>query len=112
MDSWFLPVGFRFCGLHSGIRPDPLRKDLALFFSDFPASAAGVFTTNKVKAAPVHLCKKGFPPILSAGLSSARAMPMPVQERKAWTMPERWQVLLQRQTSAKIKRFLFAPPAS
>ncbi len=61
MESWLLPVGFRFCGLHCGIRPDPLRKDLALFFSDSPASAAGVFTTNKVKAAPVHLCKERLP---------------------------------------------------
>ncbi|MCY2970772.1 MAG: bifunctional ornithine acetyltransferase/N-acetylglutamate synthase [Planctomycetota bacterium] len=68
MDSWFLPVGFRFCGLHSGIRPDPLRKDLALFFSDFPASAAGVFTTNKVKAAPVHLCKERLPSDLIRGI--------------------------------------------
>ena len=68
MDSWFLPVGFRFCGLHSGIRPDPERKDLALFFSDFPASAAGVFTTNKVKAAPVHLCKERLPSDLIRGI--------------------------------------------
>ncbi len=61
MESWLLPLGFRFCGIHSGIRPDPLRKDMALFVSDVPAASAGVFTTNKVKAAPVQLCKEKLP---------------------------------------------------
>ena len=33
------------------------RLDLALFISDAPCSAAGVFTLNDVCAAPVHICK-------------------------------------------------------
>ena len=40
-------------GVHCGIKPQ--KKDLALVFSRVPAAAAGVFTTNKVKAAPVLL---------------------------------------------------------
>jgi glutamate N-acetyltransferase/amino-acid N-acetyltransferase len=43
-------------GAHTGIKS--LRRDLALIYSDVPASAAGVFTQNKVTAAPVDLSKK------------------------------------------------------
>jgi len=45
--------GFVASGVHCGIKPQ--RKDLALVVSRVPAAAAGVFTTNKVKAAPVLL---------------------------------------------------------
>ncbi len=45
--------GFLASGVHCGIKPQ--KKDLALVFSRAPAAAAGVFTTNKVKAAPVLL---------------------------------------------------------
>jgi glutamate N-acetyltransferase/amino-acid N-acetyltransferase len=50
------PKGFRSAGIHCGIKKS--RKDLALIVSDFPATAAAVFTLNKVQAAPVLLCKK------------------------------------------------------
>ena len=43
--------GFLAAGVHCGIKPQ--RKDLALVCSSVPAAAVGVFTTNKVKAAPV-----------------------------------------------------------
>lgn len=46
------PAGFRAAGLHCGIKRE--RPDLALLVSEVPASVAGVFTTNKVKAAPVR----------------------------------------------------------
>ena len=81
-------------------------------FPIFRPLLLGFLPPIKLKLLLFTCAKKGFPPIASAGLSSARAMPMPAQERKAWTMPERWQVLQQRQISAKIKRFLFAPPES
>ncbi|MCR4401944.1 MAG: bifunctional glutamate N-acetyltransferase/amino-acid acetyltransferase ArgJ [Firmicutes bacterium] len=45
------PLGFRAAGVHCGIKR--ARPDLALIVSDGPAAAAGVFTTNRVKAAPV-----------------------------------------------------------
>jgi glutamate N-acetyltransferase / amino-acid N-acetyltransferase len=56
-----LATGYRFSGVHSGLRPDPDRKDLALVVSDRPARAAGVFTQNRVMAAPVHWCKGILP---------------------------------------------------
>lgn len=48
------PQGYRAVGLSCGIKADSV-KDIALIVSDRPASAAGVFTTNIVQAAPVHL---------------------------------------------------------
>jgi glutamate N-acetyltransferase/amino-acid N-acetyltransferase len=50
--------GYKITGVACDIREtgDP-RLDLALFISDEPCSAAGVFTLNDVCAAPVHICK-------------------------------------------------------
>ncbi|MEE2753643.1 MAG: bifunctional glutamate N-acetyltransferase/amino-acid acetyltransferase ArgJ [Candidatus Latescibacterota bacterium] len=48
------PKGYRAVGLSCGIYGGGT-KDIALIASDRPASAAGVFTTNIVQAAPVHL---------------------------------------------------------
>ena len=61
MESWHLARGYRFAGVHCGIRPDRERLDLALVVSDSPASAAGVFTQNRVVAAPVQLCRERVP---------------------------------------------------
>lgn len=47
------PEGFYAAGMHSGIKKSKDVKDLALVYSEIPASAAGVFTTNAFKAAPV-----------------------------------------------------------
>ncbi len=47
------PHGFRIAGIHAGLKKDATRKDMALLVSDTPCRAAGVFTTNRVKAAPV-----------------------------------------------------------
>src|SRR5262245_2165788 len=56
------PKGYRFAGVHSGLRAsEPGRLDLALVVSDTPAAAAGVFTQNRVAAAPVHICKERLP---------------------------------------------------
>jgi glutamate N-acetyltransferase / amino-acid N-acetyltransferase len=46
--------GFKFSVVEAAIKK-PGRKDLALVFSETPATAAAVFTTNAVKAAPVLL---------------------------------------------------------
>ncbi|MDI9419130.1 MAG: bifunctional glutamate N-acetyltransferase/amino-acid acetyltransferase ArgJ [Firmicutes bacterium] len=48
--------GFRAAGLHCGIKRT--KKDLALVVSETPGSAAGVFTQNRVKAAPVIVCQE------------------------------------------------------
>lgn len=50
------PLGFTANGLHCGVRDQ--NKDLALVLSDRPATAAGMFTTNLVKAAPVLVCQE------------------------------------------------------
>lgn len=46
--------GFKFSAVEAAIKK-PGRLDLGLIFSEVPAAVAGVFTTNKVKAAPVLL---------------------------------------------------------
>jgi glutamate N-acetyltransferase/amino-acid N-acetyltransferase len=46
--------GFQFSAVEAAIKK-PGRKDLALIFSEVPAPACAVFTTNAVKAAPVLL---------------------------------------------------------
>lgn len=49
--------GFTAAGMHAGIKPgtNPDRNDLALIYSEVPCQAAGMFTTNRVKADPVKL---------------------------------------------------------
>ena len=47
-----LPRGYSYSALYAGIRKDK-RDDLSMIKSDTPASAAAVFTTNRVQAAPV-----------------------------------------------------------
>ncbi len=61
MTDWHVARGYRFAGVHSGLRPDPERRDLALVVSDTPAAAAGVFTQNRVAAAPVRVCRERLP---------------------------------------------------
>jgi len=51
--------GFSTASASCGIkRTGPVRSDLCLVVSEIPATAAGVFTTNLVKAAPVLLSRK------------------------------------------------------
>ena len=52
-----LPQGFRYATVYARIRKVK-KDDVALIVSDQPASAAAVFTTNVVKAAPVLLAQK------------------------------------------------------
>ena len=49
------PRGFRAAGIHAGVKVDSTKKDLALVYSLVPASAAAVYTTNRVQAAPIHI---------------------------------------------------------
>ena len=49
--------GYRAAGVHCGIRKNQTKKDLALIVSDAPAAAAGVYTTNLVKGAPIAVTK-------------------------------------------------------
>lgn len=46
-----VPRGFKAAGISCGIKEGA--KDLALIYSEFEASACGLFTSNRIKAAPV-----------------------------------------------------------
>jgi glutamate N-acetyltransferase/amino-acid N-acetyltransferase len=48
-----LPLGFRFAGVHAGIKRNPTKEDLTLIHCPNGAVTAGVYTTNLVFAAPV-----------------------------------------------------------
>jgi len=61
MSEWHLARGYRYSGIVSGLRTEPDRRDLALIISDTPASAAGVFTQNRVCAAPVRVSRERLP---------------------------------------------------
>jgi glutamate N-acetyltransferase/amino-acid N-acetyltransferase len=50
--------GFKANGIHSGLRKQKERKDLALIVSDTLCTTASVYTTNLVKGAPIHVTKK------------------------------------------------------
>ncbi len=52
------PAGFTANGVHCGIRKNKIKKDFALIVSSVRASAAGVYTQNLVKGAPVIVTKK------------------------------------------------------
>jgi len=54
-----LPKGFRFAGVHAGIKPS--RRDLALIASDAECGAAGCFTLNEARAAPVRDAEERLP---------------------------------------------------
>jgi len=50
------PKGYKSVGKHIGLKKS--KKDLAVIFSDVPAVACAVYTTNVVKAAPILWCQK------------------------------------------------------
>lgn len=53
--------GFKASGLEVGIKEGHNgKKDMAMIYSDVPCKAAGVFTSNLVKAAPVQWDKKAI----------------------------------------------------
>src|ERR1700680_3413995 len=63
-----LPLGYRYSAVFAGIRKVK-QNDLALIVPDTPASAAAVFTQNRVQAAPVRIGR--FNLTKSRGLVSA-----------------------------------------
>jgi glutamate N-acetyltransferase/amino-acid N-acetyltransferase len=83
--------GFLAGGLTCGIKKDQ-KPDLAVVFSEFPAVAAGIFTTNKVQAAPVLLSKEhiknGAARAIIANSGNANACNGPEGDRAALAMAE------------------------
>ena len=51
LDKMKMPQGFKAAGIHAGIKK--IKKDMAMLYSEKECTAAGTFTTNRVKAAPV-----------------------------------------------------------
>lgn len=52
------PRGFRAGSVYAGIKtPGPGKRDVGVLLSDVPCAAAGVFTANRVAAAPVRLSR-------------------------------------------------------
>ena len=51
------PKGFRAGGIWCGIRKNKTKSDLAMIVSDTMCTAAGVYTKNKVKGAPIVVTK-------------------------------------------------------
>ena len=77
MTDYRLPTGFSAAGVYCGIKTDPSKLDLALFVSDRPAVAAGVFTQNQVCGAPVKVSRERVPAgdaravVINSGIANA-----------------------------------------
>ena len=56
-----LPLGFRFSGVHCGIKKNPQKEDFTLIHCPRGGVAAGVYTQNLVFAAPVALDRERTP---------------------------------------------------
>ena len=50
--------GYKANGLNCGLNSNKDKNDLGLYVSDVPANTAGVYTTNKVKGAPILVTKQ------------------------------------------------------
>jgi glutamate N-acetyltransferase / amino-acid N-acetyltransferase len=81
--------GFKAAGMTAGIKKNG-NKDLGLIVSEVPASVAGVFTKNKVQAAPVLLdkerCKTGKCQAIIANSGNANCCTGPQGMADALTM--------------------------
>ena len=52
--------GFSATGVHCGIRKNKTKKDLSLIYSQKRAACAAVYTTNKVKGAPLDVTRENI----------------------------------------------------
>jgi len=50
--------GFLASGIHCGVKSGTTKKDLALIYSEVPCFGTGMYTNNKVKAAPIFITKE------------------------------------------------------
>src|ERR1043165_1268102 len=82
-----LPQGFKYAGVKAGLKPD--RRDLALIVSDVPAATAGVFTVNKLCAAPVQYGAGRVPTgsiraiVANSGNANAMTGPVGAEDERA-----------------------------
>ena len=75
-------AGFSANGLNCGLNPDRNKNDLALIWSEKECTAAAVYTTNKVKGAPILVTRNIWqqPEIRRGLLLSTVRMPIPVMQ--------------------------------
>jgi acetylglutamate kinase len=96
------PRGFTYSGINCGIKT--ARKDLALVFSEYPCAAAGCFTVNAAKAAPVRDAAARLPAAnihaVVANSGNANALTGPDGDRDV------------REVNAAVARALRVDPAS
>lgn len=78
-----LPIGFSASGVNCGVRR--YRPDLGMILSDRDCVAAGVFTLNEMKAAPIQYCQKILPAshiravITNSGQANAATGPLGIE---------------------------------
>lgn len=98
-----LPKGFKFASAACGIKKSG-KLDLALITSDSPATAAAVFTTNRVKAAPVLVSREH----LETSGGAARAIIANSGNANCATGAEG--IAASRETAATVAREFGCPP--
>lgn len=71
--------GFRAAGVHAGVKAgsDPKKNDVAMILCDTEATAAGVYTMNRVKAAPIYVTMEHLENGIAGVSSSIPATPTP-----------------------------------
>jgi glutamate N-acetyltransferase / amino-acid N-acetyltransferase len=83
--------GFQAAGVACGLKPSG-KPDLAVVLSELPAAAAGVYTQNRLAAAPVRLARRhaadGQARAIVVNSGNANACTGPQGERDALTMAE------------------------
>ena len=86
------PVGFKASGVSCGIKISG-KKDVAVIFSEAPATTSAVFTTNKMAAAPVHFSRRntrnGTCQAIVTNSGNANACTGPKGQEDAMTMIEK-----------------------
>jgi glutamate N-acetyltransferase/amino-acid N-acetyltransferase len=97
-----VPHGFTFAATHCGLKKS--RLDLALIISEAPANAAAIFTTNRVQAAPVRVCKEH----LKESRGKVRAIIINSGNANCCTGPEG--LAASRSTAAEVARALGCAP--
>lgn len=97
-----LPRGFSFGAAHCGIRKE--RADLGVIVAEGPVAAAGVFTKNRVKAAPVLLTRRHL------GASKGRARAVVVNSGNANCVTGPSGLAASRKTATALARELGCPP--
>jgi glutamate N-acetyltransferase / amino-acid N-acetyltransferase len=84
-----LPGGFLAAAVKAGVKKDATQYDMALLFSQEPATCAATFTTNQIKAAPVKLSQpraakgKACAILVNAGNANACTGPQGMRDAKA-----------------------------